>query len=150
HWWPLRGESFSNSALLMPYSRSSARLGLTHVPRPIPVNREVLVVRLLSGMSAPMRGARYQLPSCAFATLAPPSPRAISANKVVRFLGISSAWFFFGRPLHPRGTHVHRQPAAKNRVYVNYMLARGNASRASLTKPKFHLQPGAFRTQSVF
>src|SRR6185312_7496459 len=90
HWWPARGELFLKSALLMPYSESTARFGLTQTPAPIPAKSEVFVVRALSGATTPKRGAKYQLlASWALATPTPPNPRAIRTNKVLRFIGDS-------------------------------------------------------------
>src|SRR5690606_8945175 len=85
HSWPSRHEPPSKSALLIEYSKSTARFGLTHTPTPKPPHTEVSVLRALSEMLAPMRGAMYQL--CAWATEAPPtSARAMSALRALRFI----------------------------------------------------------------
>src|SRR5690606_40475902 len=85
HSWPSRQEPPSNSALLIEYSKSTARFGLTHTPTPKPPHAETSVSRALSEMFAPMRGAMYQL--CALATAVPPtSARAMSALRALRFI----------------------------------------------------------------
>src|SRR6478735_5839874 len=99
HSWPPRHDVSSNFALLIVYSKSTARCGLTHTPTPTPPHTDVSVSRLLSEKFAPMRGAMYQLPkSWAWATALPPtSARAMSALRALRFIQRTPLSFWFKR-----------------------------------------------------
>src|SRR5207245_1216459 len=135
----VRGELFLKSALLMPYSKSTAKFGFTQKPTPMPPKPDALVVRALSGTTTPRRGATYQDPkSCACAVPIPPRARAITANKVLRFIrSLLLLWFSFGRPLNPVAARNSSNPL--HTIYgcvlrVNKTLSSGNASLTSLAK----------------